>query len=272
AAGKKSGASTQGRASNSSADGGKPGTSAAGPVGVRVLGDPNAAANANRRGLRRLLVADVGLGTQRITTRWSATQALTLAASPYPSTEALVTDLQLAAVDGLLDRYLAGHPASTVRSAQAYLEIRAEVRERLEDEVFAVAGLASRALAKAREVEAAVRASSSLALLATCTDVRAHLDSLLGEGFVSRTGSQRLGHLARYLEADLVRLGKAAESPDRDASLAWQVTELAGEHAQVRAAVLAAAPSPEAVAPATLDALEDVRWLLEELRVSLFAQ
>ncbi|MDQ2623679.1 MAG: DUF3418 domain-containing protein, partial [Actinomycetota bacterium] len=236
------------------------------------LGDPDSAANAHRRGLRRLLVADVGLASQRITTRWNPTQALTLAASPYASTEALVTDLQLAAVDGLLDRHLAGHPATEVRSESAYTEIRAEVRERLEDEVFAVAGLAARALAKGREVESAVRASSSLALLATCTEIKAHLATLLGDGFVSRTGAARLGHLARYLEADLVRLEKATDAPERDASLAWQVAELEGEYAQVRAAVLAAAPSPDSVAPATFAALEDVRWLLEELRVSLFAQ
>jgi len=243
-----------------------------GPVGIRVLGDPHSAANAHRRGLRRLLVADVGLPTQRITTRWPASQALTLAASPYPSTEALVTDLQLAAVDGLLDRFLAGHPATEVRSAASYTEIRAEVRERLEDEVFAVAGLAAAALGQGREVESAVRASSSLALLATCTDVKAHAGTLLGDGFVSRTGSARLGHLARYLKADLVRLEKAAENPERDASLAWQVTELTGEYEQVRAAALGAAAGPDAVPAATIDALEDVRWLLEELRVSLFAQ
>ncbi|NLF03462.1 MAG: ATP-dependent RNA helicase HrpA, partial [Actinomycetales bacterium] len=249
-------------------DGGSPAT---GPVGIRVLGDPASAANAHHRGLRRLLVADVGLATARITTRWNATQALTLAASPYPTTDALVADLQLAAVDGLLDRHLPG-PATDVRSLAAYTDIRAEVRARLEDEVYAVAGLAAKALGKGREVESAVRASSSLALLATCTDLKAHVAGLLGDGFVSRTGSARLGHLARYLEADLARLDKAAQNPERDASLAWQVTELTSEYEQVRAAVLAAGPGPDAVPSATLAALEDARWMLEELRVSLFAQ
>ena len=57
---------------------------------------------ASRRGLRRLLLLDVGLATGRITTRWTGTQALTLAASPYPSTDALVRDVQLAAIESLL--------------------------------------------------------------------------------------------------------------------------------------------------------------------------
>src|SRR5690606_13302335 len=243
---------------------------ARGPVAVRLLGDPHAAQNAHRLGLRRLLVADVGLPTQRITTRWSPSQALTLAASPYPSTEALVTDLELAAVDGILDRVTSD--AAEVRTAADYAAVRAEVRARLEDDVFALASHTATVLAKAREVEAKVEASTSLALLATCTDVKAHLAALVADGFVARTGPARLGHLARYLEADLVRLDKAADNPQRDASLAWEVTGLAQDLEGVRAAVLAAAPGPDAVPPTTLRALEDVRWMLEELRVSLFAQ
>src|SRR5690606_5027796 len=54
--------------------GAAPGQASRGPVAVRVLGDPDSAANAHRRGLRRLLVADVGLASQRITTRWNPTQ------------------------------------------------------------------------------------------------------------------------------------------------------------------------------------------------------
>src|SRR5690606_8976081 len=86
------------------------------------------------------------------------------------------------------------------------------------------------------------------------------------------TGTARLGHLPRYLKADLVRLEKAAASPERDASLAWELTGLTNDLQAVHDGVLAAAPGPLAVPPATLRALDDIRWMLEELRVSLFAQ
>ncbi|WP_035062453.1 DUF3418 domain-containing protein, partial [Cellulomonas bogoriensis] len=64
-----------------------------------------------------------------------------------------------------------------------------------------------------------------------------------------------------------VRLTKAADDPRRDEGLAWQVRELAEELAQARTTAAAGAPDPGRAAR-----LQDVAWMLEELRVSLFAQ
>jgi ATP-dependent helicase HrpA len=135
-----------------------------GPVGVRVLGSPASAEAAHRAGLRRLLLADVGLGTARITTRWSGTQALALASSPYPTTEALVTDVQLAAIETLVP-----DPAA-VRDRDSYDKVRAEVRDRLEDEVHRLVGTLVEVLTAWREADSAVRSSSSLALVAAARD------------------------------------------------------------------------------------------------------
>src|SRR5690606_22604132 len=70
-------------------------------VALRILADEQTQAEKHAAGVRRLLASEAALGTGRITTRWTGTQSLTLAASPYPSTEALVADLQLAAVTSL---------------------------------------------------------------------------------------------------------------------------------------------------------------------------
>src|SRR5690606_36652825 len=102
-------------------------------VALRVLADEPAALAAARRGLRRLLLLDVGLATARVTTRWSGTQALALAASPYASTDALVADVQLASIDRLTARHLQGRPAREVRDAAAYAALRDAVRDALED-------------------------------------------------------------------------------------------------------------------------------------------
>ncbi|WP_163275949.1 DUF3418 domain-containing protein, partial [Cellulomonas iranensis] len=104
----------------------------------RVLADAAAAESAARRGLRRLLLLDVGLATPRVTSRWTGTQALALAASPYASTDALVTDVQLAAVDRIMARHLAGRPVREVRDADAYAALRQAVRDTLEDDVHRV--------------------------------------------------------------------------------------------------------------------------------------
>ncbi|MET0788124.1 MAG: ATP-dependent RNA helicase HrpA [Cellulomonas sp.] len=226
-----------------------------GAVAVRALADESARPEAARRGLRRLLLLDVGLTPGRITTRWTGTQALTLAASPYPSTDALVTDVQLAAIEALLTV-----PADSVRSAGAYAALRATVRNRLEDTVFGVVTDLVAVLTAWRELDAEIRDRSSLALLATAQDLRAQAARLVHDGFVSEVGAARLPHLARYLRAARHRLVKAAENPQRDADLAWQVQDVEALYDDV-------------VAKHPRDAdLRELRWMLEELRVSLFAQ
>ncbi|WP_374233866.1 ATP-dependent RNA helicase HrpA, partial [Cellulomonas sp. ACRRI] len=243
------------------------GAGPAATVRVEVLADAGDQAVRHRRGLRRLLLRDVGLATGRITSRWSGTQALTLAASPYPSTEALVADVQLATVDRLLTEHLAGRPATAVRSADTYAAARGFVRDRLEDAVHRVVQDLVGVLAAARDLDGAVRGTRSLALLGTVRDVQEQAERLVHDGFVSETGADRLPHLARYLRAAAHRLEKAAGNPARDEQLAWQVRDLEQLLGQTRARVTSRTP-----VPADLAALDDVRWLLEELRVSLFAQ
>ncbi|MFI2753958.1 ATP-dependent RNA helicase HrpA [Cellulomonas sp. P22] len=243
-----------------------------GTVALRVLADPATQVVEHRRGLLRLLLRDVGLATPRVTTRWSGQQALTLAASPYPSTDALVADVQLAAIDHLLTEHLQGRPATEVRTAAAYAQLRAAVRDRLEDTVHRTVTDLVAVLGAARELDAEVRASTSLALLATLQDVREQAARLVHVGFVSEVGITRLPHLARYLRAARHRLTKAAANPDRDASLAWTVAELTREYTTARARAEATASRTQAVDPDRRAAFDAVRWMIEELRVSLFAQ
>lgn len=242
-------------------------TGAAVTVRIEVLADAGEQALRHRAGLRRLLLLDVGLAAGRITSRWTGTQALTLAASPYPSTDALVADVQLAAVDRLLTTHLAGRPATAVRTADTYATARTAVRDGLEDQVHRVVGDLVSVLSAARDLDAAVRGTRSLALLGAVRDVQAQAEALVHDGFVAETGAERLPQLARYLRAAALRLDKAGANPTRDEQLAWQVRDLEQLLGQTRARV-----TSRTLVPADLAALDEVRWLLEELRVSLFAQ
>ncbi len=244
-------------------------------VALRILADENAQASAHAAGVRRLLVAEAGLGVGRITSRWTGTQSLTMAASPYASTDSLVADLQLAAVVSLTsagdsaryDTPTGGPDAASVRSAAAYADALAFVRRHLEDEVYRIVGHVVAALSASRTLEAEVRASGSLALLNTLQDIREHRATLIHDGFVSATPPRRLPHLARYLRADSHRLTKATENPARDSDLAWRIGDVTSAYEKAQATYAAGAPDAARAAE-----LADVRWMLEELRVSLFAQ
>ena len=232
-----------------------------GRVVSRVLATADEQAVEHPRGVRRLLADALALPAGRVTSRWSTAETLALAASPYLSTEALVTDLQHAAVAALAS----GVDLATIRSRAELDRFAGSLRDRFEDEVLAVSRRAAAALIASRELDAEVRRVTSMALLATLEDVRTHQASLIRNGFVSATPPEQLPHLPRYLRADVVRIGKAETSPARDNQLTHQLRELTD-------AWWAATQAAEHGPASRRAALAAVRWLLEELRVSLFAQ
>ena len=236
-------------------------------VALRVLADATAQVREHARGVRRLLLTETALQTGRITSRWNGTQSLTLAASPYRNTDALVADLQLAAVIALTSGGSGQPDAATIRDAEAYEAARAFVRAHLEEHVHQVVGHVVAALTASRNLDAEIRASNSLALLNTLTDLRDQAAGLIHDGFVSQTPPRRLPHLTRYLRAASYRLEKAQSNPNRDAELAWRVHDVEDAYQRARAEYAQGPADPVRAAD-----LAEVRWLIEELRVSLFAQ
>jgi ATP-dependent helicase HrpA len=95
-------------------------------------------------------------------------------------------------------------------------------------------------------------------------DMGQQLSRLLSPGWLARTPWERLQHLPRYLKAASMRLDKLRADPARDARLAAELASLEQPYRR-EAAARARHGAPEA-------AFEQFGWLLEELRVSLFAQ
>ncbi|MDO5495711.1 MAG: DUF3418 domain-containing protein, partial [bacterium] len=241
-----------------------------GGVALRVLTSALEQARANRRGVVALALGKVRLGTDRVTTRWTGQAALALASSPYATTPALVEDVQWHAANALAEQWAQGEggvPLDSVRKREDFEALVAFLRERLEDEVYRVVGVLVEVLGAWRETDRVIRESSSLALLDTVSEVREQVSKLVYAGFVGRTPPERLKDLARYLKAARMRVERAAVNPRADAASAWKVSDLTELWEQAVEAQSRMAPDP-----ARDRVLADVRWLLEELRVSLFAQ
>jgi ATP-dependent helicase HrpA len=103
-----------------------------------------------------------------------------------------------------------------------------------------------------------------MTLLGALGDIRGQLGALVFPGFVARTGIPRLGHLPRYLQGILVRLDALADNPGRDRQ---RMTEFERAEAMFTEAGGVVPLPDDAVAE-----LVHARWLLEEYRISLFAQ
>jgi ATP-dependent helicase HrpA len=118
-----------------------------------------------------------------------------------------------------------------------------------------IARTASGILAERAAIEKKLNASPH-----AVEDIRQQIARLLAPGWLARTPWERLQHLPRYLKAASMRLDKLRADPARDARLA---AELATVEQPYRRETARRVPSAE---------LEQFGWLLEELRVSLFAQ
>ncbi len=108
------------------------------------------------------------------------------------------------------------------------------------------------------------RVTAARALPQPASDVRAQLARLVYKGFLAATPWERLHDIPRYLKAAQRRLDKYPENPERDAKHAAGIAELWKRYEE-RAARLRRAGEAD-------PRLEEFRWHIEELRVSLFAQ
>lgn len=222
-----------------------------GQVRVEVLDTVREQTREHRRGVLAMLTQKLSLPVGRVTSRWSPTLSLTMAGSPYPTTEALVADLQWAAV-----RNLAGRVTS-VRTQEELDEIANKIRDRVEDEVYRLAEITGRVLGSWRELLAAVdRASGSL--LGVAAEVTDQANGLVYDGFVKETPNEWLPHIPRFLSAAVIRLQSGLDQDDEKA-----------DQVQLAESLL------DRFTPDSLEqeaAAERARWLIEELRVSLWAQ
>lgn len=228
-------------------------------VALRIESTPERAARLTHAGVRRLLLLAVPSASSYVLDHLTAAEKLALAASPYPSARALVEDARVALADAVIAR-----TEPRVRTEEQFTRVREAFAAAAVDELFAAVSLIAGILTGQRDVERAVRGQSSMTLLAALGDVKGQLAGLVYPGFVSRTGLDRLAHLPRYLRGALERVQGLADNPGRDRQ---RLTEFE------RAAVLFA-EAGGTIPPASDDPahLVSARWLLEEYRVSLFAQ
>ncbi|WP_416365293.1 ATP-dependent RNA helicase HrpA [Rathayibacter sp. VKM Ac-2879] len=230
-------------------------------VSIRLLATAEDQAREHPRGVRRLLLLATPSPVAYVQQHLTSNEKLVLAQSPYQNTSALFADCLLASVDAVLWRM---KPDGMLFLRAEFDAVRDRVSASVMDTMFETVKTVTTILTTARGVEKALKASTSMALLPALTDAREQLRGLVYAGFVSATGLERLRHLPRYLAAITERFGKIGENVGRDR--VW-LTEVQAAHELYRAAG-GVVPLP-AHAP---DRLARARWMIEELRVSFFAQ
>jgi len=204
-----------------------------------------------------MLLLAIPAPTAYIQEHLTSAEKLALATSPYRSNAELFEDCMAACIDAVVD-------TSRVFTRADFVAARDTVISGLVDAMFTAVSQVSAVLSKARAADKAIGAASSVQLMAPLADARAQLAGLVHPGFVSRAGLERLRRIPVYLDGIVHRVAKLQENPARDRVWLGEI-----EHA-TQLYVSAGGDIPLPVdAP---EHLQKARWMLEELRLSLFAQ
>ena len=229
-------------------------------VGVRVVPTEAEASRLTWRGARRLLVLVAGSPVKQVVKGLSPAHPAGAAVQPDGEIPDLVAD----AVDAAADELIAaagGPPRDEAAFAALVVTAKGELHRLTVDTVQKVEAV----LTEAREVAVAIGAAPGRRVPdAAIADLRRQMGGLLHRGFVAATGRRRLPDVVRYLKAMAYRLEKLPANAARDELWMRQVAAVAAEYEQLRAQV------PATGAPD--DPVTRVRWMIEELRVGLFAQ
>lgn len=228
-------------------------------VAVRLFDGPAEQRRQMWRGTRRLILLNLPSDPARFAQKQLDNAGrLALASTPHGSVPALFQDCVTAAADQLVARH--GGPAWDEEGFGKLFEaVRADIVE-----------LTLRIVRQVREVLAAWQVcerrladASSRVLGDSLADVRRQLDGLVHPGFVTEHGARRLPDLLRYLNAANRRLQQLPQHAERDRARMAKVHEMQDEYAWLLEQFPPGREAPEGVA--------DVRWMIEELRVSYFA-
>ena len=228
-------------------------------LAVRILPTPVEQERAMWRGTRQLLMLTVPAPLRAVQARLPNDDKLALSHNPHGSVPALIEDCVGCAVDRIMTDH--GGPAWDEAGFRALQE---RVRTGLEPALTDVVSVVARVLQAAGAVERRMRTTAAPALLPALVDVRSQLSGLIYPGFVTATGWQRLPDLLRYLRALDRRLEVLPERPERDRQNQRQVEQVQ----QAYQDWLARLP----LSRRDGDDVRQVGWMIEELRVSLFAQ
>ncbi|MEV4915526.1 ATP-dependent RNA helicase HrpA [Streptomyces tirandamycinicus] len=230
-----------------------------GSVSVRLFDTEGEQAEAMWRGTRRLIMLNIPVNPAKFASdRMSNQQKLALSANPHGSVQALFEDCATAAADKLIADH--GGPAW---DEESFRKLYDRVRADLVDATVRTVDRVGQILAAWQACERRLKSTTSPALAGNVEDVREQLAWLVPPGFVTRTGLRRLPDLMRYLVAVDRRLQQMPTSVQRDTTRMEKVREMQDEYAWLLEQLPAGRPVPQEV--------RDIRWMIEELRVSYFA-
>jgi ATP-dependent helicase HrpA len=227
-------------------------------VALTLLDTRDAADAATRQGVIRLIAIELGDGLARMLKNAPAWTTIGLQLRGAIPVDRLQDDLRSAVADRA---FVGDDPLPRDRDAfvQQVRRARTRLPAVVDSGLRVLAAIAGEYQALSQRMAAMPASQRSLA-----AEIRSQRDALVHPGFLATTPWEYLDRVPRYLQAMQRRIQRYPQNPERDARHAAQVGAWLAKYGEQLAAARRAGRVPPG--------LTAFRWLLEELRVSLFAQ
>lgn len=227
-------------------------------VAIRLLDNPQEALESTKTGLRRLLLLNIPSPVKYLQESLPNKAKLGLYFNPFGRVLELIDDCIAAGIDSLVEQ--TGLPDDE----QSFTALREQVRAELGDTVVLIALKVEQILTLCHDIQKRLKGRVDLAHVQSQGDVKQQLSELIFKGFVSSHGAAKLDDLIRYMQAMQKRLEKLAVDPQRDRLLMLEYQKAFDAYHNLlgKFAGCKVLPTP----------VQDIYWMLQELKVSLHAQ
>lgn len=214
---------------------------------------------AMQQGLRRLLLLNVPSPIKYLHEKLPNKAKLGLYFTPFGRVLDLIDDCIACAVDKLIADF-----GGFVWDEAGFEKLRDFVRENLNEVTVDIAQKVEQILTLTYQLNQRLKGKMDFTMAFALSDIKSQLAGLVYQGFVQKSGYDRLPDLQRYLQAIDKRIDKLSQDVNRDRAAMLRVEQVQQAYQQL----LAKLPKSKPIS----DEIAEIRYMIEELRVSLFAQ
>ncbi|MEX4489195.1 ATP-dependent RNA helicase HrpA [Haemophilus influenzae] len=228
-------------------------------VGIKLFETEFEQAVAMQQGLRRLLLLNVPSPIKYLHEKLPNKAKLGLYFTPFGRVLDLIDDCIACAVDKLIADF-----GGFVWDEAGFEKLRDFVRENLNEVTVDIAQKVEQILSLNHALNQRLKGKMDFTMAFALSDIKSQLAGLVYQGFVQKSSYDRLPNLQRYLQAVDKRIDKLAQDVNRDRAAMLRVEQVQQAYQQLLAKLPKSKPISDEVA--------EIRYMIEELRVSLFAQ
>lgn len=214
---------------------------------------------AMQAGQRRLILLNVPSPIKYLHSNLPNKSKLGLYFNPYGKVLDLIDDCIACGVDKLIEQH-----GGMVWQPEAFEALKEYVRAELGDTVVEIAQQVETILTTAYNINKRLKGKVDFTMAFALSDIKAQMEGLIFKGFATECGWKKLADILRYMKAIERRMEKLPVDPNKDRLHMLKIESVVNEYKTLLNKIPKGVAVPESV--------KEIRWMIEELRVSYFAQ